>query len=80
MVDFVNILDIQLQLKDVSFIGSWDWNKLITMVSNELITTIGQFSLLWPLMMIFKIDEFGTMMDPEILATSNGKCKISFIL
>lgn len=42
LVDFVNISDTQLQLKDVSFIGSWDWNKLMTIVPNELSTTIDQ--------------------------------------
>jgi hypothetical protein len=43
LVDFVIILNTQLQLKDVSFIGSWDWNKLMTIVPNELSTTIDQF-------------------------------------
>jgi len=43
LVNFVNILDTQLQLKDVSFDGSWDWNKLMTMVPNELNTTVTQF-------------------------------------
>ena len=43
LVDFVNISDTQLQLKDVSFDGSWDWNKLMTMGPNELSTTVDQF-------------------------------------
>lgn len=43
LVDFVIISNTQLQLKDVSFIGSWDWNKLMTIVPNELSTTIDQF-------------------------------------
>jgi hypothetical protein len=43
LVDFVNISDTQLQLKNVSFIGSWAWNKLMTTIPKELSTTIDQF-------------------------------------
>jgi hypothetical protein len=62
LVDFVNILDSKLQLKDVIFIGSWDWNKLMTMVPNELSMIAYQFPLLWPLMLIFRIDGFGELL------------------
>ncbi|KEH22380.1 hypothetical protein MTR_7g445910 [Medicago truncatula] len=45
-IDYLILLflgNTQLQLKDVSFNGSWDWNKLMTIVPNELITTVDQF-------------------------------------
>jgi len=69
LVDFGNILDTKLQLKDFSFITSWDWNKLMTMVSNELNTIVYQFPLLWPLMIIFRIDEFGELLKKKGILT-----------
>lgn len=69
LVDFVHISDTQLQLKDVSFIGSWDWNKLMTMVPNDLKMIVDRSPLLWPLMIIFKIDGFGELLKPEGIHT-----------
>jgi len=62
---FVNISDTQLQFKDVSFIGSYDWNKPMSMVLNELNTIVDQYPLLWPLMIIFRIDGFGELLKQE---------------
>lgn len=62
LVDFVNISDIQLQFKNVSFTCSRDWNKLTTMILNELNKIVDQFLLLCPLMIMFNIDEFGELL------------------
>jgi len=41
----------------------------MTMVSNELNTIVYQFPLLWPLMIIFRIDEFGELLKKKGILT-----------
>jgi len=42
LVDFVNILDIVPCIKDASSFGSWDWNKMMSIVPNNIQILVNQ--------------------------------------